>query len=533
MSPTHPGSEARRAAGRLCFVDFTGPAPSAALERRIEDDHIAGVVVFQKNVENPAQVAGLTTALQSIAQRSRGSPLWVSIDHEGGAVTKFAPWSSEAHGPRATPVPSAMAIGATGDLDLAREAGRITGRELRAMGIALNFAPVLDVNSNPANPIIGARAFGEDASFVDAMGSAYLTGLQDTGVAATAKHFPGHGDVSVDSHVGLPRIDHDLDRLKAVELVPFAGAVRAGVAAIMTAHIVHPAVDPSGAPATMSEPMLTGLLRNQLGFHGLICTDSMGMRAIVDHFGVGDAAVDAIRAGADVILALGPEAQQDEMLDHLARAIETGVLSGERLAEAFARIDSARTRWVGADGRSPAHRNASALDVADVVGSAQHLDVARRIAAAAITRVRDRAGALPLRGAIGVVSAGGPSADGAGTVLAAALKRQGANVRVCTVREDLSGLDRIVAVTSSRGISGEEQRATVLELHRWAPDRLVVVAAGDPYDLMAFPEISAYVVTYGADEPTVDAASQVLLGHIPARGRLPVSLPGLHPVGTG
>ncbi len=536
MSPARPSQDARRAAGRLCFVDFPGTAPSALLERLIGRDHIGGVVLFRKNVASPAQVATLAAALQAIARDARGSPLWVAIDHEGGMVTRFRGGTAAGAGPRATALPSAMALGAAGDPSLARQAGQVAGRELRAMDIHLNFAPVLDVNSNPANPVIGVRAFGETSSLVEAMGLAYIAGLQDAGVAATAKHFPGHGDVTVDSHVGLPRVHHGLDRLEAVELPPFAAAVRAGAAAIMTAHIVHPALDPSGVPATMSAPILSGILRERLGFRGLVCTDSMGMRAIVDHFGVGDAAVASVKAGCDVVLALGPEALQEEVLAYLAGAIESGEIAGERVAEALARIDAAARRWVrgrALDAAAPAAASPPA-DLSGAVGTPDHQDIAGRIAAAAVTLVRDRAGVTPLTGArIGVVAVAQDSEEWGRPDLAGSLRQHGAIVREYAAQDSLFDLDHVIAVTCSRGTPPPAQVEAVRALYRQTGDRLVVVATGDPYDLLQFPEIPAYLVTYGSDETSLDAAAQVLLGGIPPRGRLPVSLPGAYPLGHG
>lgn len=530
MSPARPGRDARRAAGRLCFVDFSDPTPTPAVERRITDDHVSGVVLFRKNVRTPQQVATLTAALQTIAADRGTAPLWVSIDHEGGAVTRFpaaGAAGSEAT-PVGTPVPGAMALGASVDRGLAREAGKVVGRELRAMGITLNFAPVMDVNSNPANPIIGTRSFGEDPALVDAMGTAYIGGLQDAGVAATAKHFPGHGDTSVDSHVGLPRVDHGLERLTAVELPPFAAAVHAGVAAVMTAHIVHPSLDPSGAPATMSEPILTGLLRERMGFRGLVFTDSMSMRAIIDHFGVGDAAVRSIRAGCDIVLALGPDALQEEILDHLARAIEAGAIPEGRVREAHERVETALARWMGESARRPSGSSHGLADgLSSAVGIDEHCDVAARIAAAAVTLVRDRARALPLRGSVGVVTLAGATGEWGRPDLTSTLRHHGAAATDRTLSEDLVGLDHVVAVTRSQGTLSHSQVTGVRDLFRAVGDRLVVVATGDPYDLVAFPEIPAYLVTYGSDALSLDAAAQVLLGKSAPRGRLPVSLPGI------
>lgn len=531
-----PGRDARRAAGRLCLVDFTGTAPSSALERLIADRHILGVVLFRKNITSPQQVSRLTDALLAIAQDAGAPPPWVAIDHEGGAVTRFPPRSGDPPqhatrhatslpphvSPQVTPLPSAMALGAAGDPTLAQAAGRIAGRELRAMGIHLNFAPVMDVNTNPSNPIIGARAYGDSPASVAALGLAYIRGLQEAGVAATAKHFPGHGDTTMDSHLGLPRVDHGRERLEAVELAPFAAAVRAGVAGIMTAHIVYPALDPSGVPATLSAPILIEILRERWGFVGLVLTDSMSMRAIADNYGMGDAAVAAVRAGCDAVLALGEEAAQQEVLDRLADAIERGEITGARLAETQARVAAAAVRWGVGNPRSSGEVAAGSPPAID---ASEHERIAAQIAAAAVTLVRDRPGTLPLRpGRLSVVVIPPVPAEGPEPDLASALRRHGAVVGEIHPHDAPIPDGPVVAVTCVRGTPDAGTVAAVRALYRLAGDRLIVVAAGDPYDLALLPEIPVYVATYGPDEPSLDAAARVLLGLARARGKLPVRL---------
>lgn len=542
-----PGSDARRAAGRLCLVDFPGPEPSAALERLISDQHILGVVLFRKNVASPVQVAQLTDALLAIARGAGVPPPWVAIDHEGGAITRFPHCSGDTlhHAislppqamPQVTPLPSAMALGATADPALAMTAGRIAGRELRAMGIHLNFTPVMDVNTNPLNPVIGARAFGDSPGLVAAMGLAYIRGLQQAGVAATAKHFPGHGDTTMDSHLGLPRVDHGRARLQAVELAPFAAAARTGVAAIMTAHIVYPALDPSGVPATLSAPIISGILRDRWGFGGLIFTDSMSMRAIADNYGIGDAAVAAVQAGCDAVLALGDAAAQQEILDRLAAAIDRGEISGARLAETQARVAKAAERWGVGRPRAGEAEAAGGPPASDAL---EHGQVAAQIASAAVTLVRDRAGVLPLSpGGLTVVCILPAQSEGWVPDLSSALRRHGAVVDEIH-NDDADRLDRpapprgaVVAVTCTRGAPHARAVAAVRALHRTVGDRLVVVGAGDPYDLVAFPDIPAYIATYGPDAPSLDAAARVLLGRARARGTLPVTLPPALPEASG
>lgn len=538
MRIVRPSRDSCRAAGRLCLVDFPGPEPSPVLDRMIAEWHIGGVVLFRKNVTSPGQVAGLTASLQRTALDAGGPPLWVAIDHEGGAVDRFAadavappsaaPLRREgavAH-PSITSLPSAMALGAAGDPALARDAGAVAGHELRALGIHLNFAPVMDVNCNPANPVIGARAFGEAPALVELMGLAYVEGLQSAGVAAAAKHFPGHGDVTVDSHLALPLVPHDLARLDAVELRPFAAAVRGGVAAVMSAHIVYPALDPSGVPATMSAPILTGILRRRWGYRGIVCSDSLSMRAIADHYSIGDAAVAAVLAGCDLLLALGPEALQAEVVERLARAIETGEVPQARIADAVGRLDAAAARWIAA---RPGPVSSGAQ-----VDAGTHADVARRIAEAAVTLVRDERGLIPLRAErIGVVAVGVGADAGVHPDLAAALGRYHPAVEVMNTGGDFNQVDCVIAVTQTRGAAAAGVVEAVRGLQARAGDRLVVVAAGDPYDLHHFPEVPAYLATYGPDTPSMDAAARVLLGLIPPRGRLPVALPGLYPAGHG
>jgi beta-N-acetylhexosaminidase len=289
---------------------------------------------------------------------------------------------------------------------------------------------------------------------------------------------------------------------------------------------VFPALDPDRAPATLSAPILRGLLRERWGFPGLIISDSLAMRAITDHYGAGDAAVASVQAGCDLLLALGPDGWQDEVLDRLAVAIEEGRIPSGRLAAIADRLAREGRRWgVGAPLPTDALR---------LVGSAEHVEIARRIAESAITVVRDRARAVPVAGArVGIVEAGADSGDHRVPSLAPWLRRYHAGVRSVSSDSDGDSLDRVIAVTCSRGTPPSEEAHAIRHLHRRFGDRLIVVATGDPYDLLQFPDVPAYVLAYGADDLSLDATARVLAGVTLPRGRLPVALPGLHGRGEG
>ncbi|MGW1891206.1 glycoside hydrolase family 3 protein [Streptomyces sp. NPDC002004] len=306
---------------------FTGTSAPDWLLRRIGEG-LASVGLFGRNIASPRQLALLTAQL-----RAERDDVLVAIDEEGGDVTRLEVRTGSSF-------PGNHALGAVDDVELTREVARELGRRLAACGVNLNWAPSADINSNPDNPVIGVRSFGADTGLVARHTAAYVSGLQSAGVAACTKHFPGHGDTAVDSHHALPRIDAGLDTLLARELAPFRAAVAAGTRAVMSAHILVPALDPE-RPATLSRRILTGLLREELGFDGLIVTDGMEMQAIAGTYGIERGSVLAIAAGADAICVGGGLADDDTVLrlrDALVAAVRSGDLSEERLAEAAERV---------------------------------------------------------------------------------------------------------------------------------------------------------------------------------------------------
>jgi len=311
----------------LFAVGFEGTSPSPEVLELIRRG-VYGVILFGRNVRAAEQVAELVAALK----RAAGRPLLVSIDQEGGRVARL-------RSPQGfTELPPMRALGATGDADLAFETGALLGRELRAVGIDQDYAPVVDVDTNPQNPVIGDRSFSRDPRQVARMGAAVARGLQSAGVAACAKHFPGHGDTSQDSHEELPRLPHSLKRMREIELVPFCALAGAGVASAMTAHVVFEALD-ERRPATLSEPVMR-LLRDDCAYDGCVISDDLEMKAVADHFPLEEAVPAALSAGVDALLACHRASVQHRAIDVAREAVESGRVTRERLFQARRRVTS-------------------------------------------------------------------------------------------------------------------------------------------------------------------------------------------------
>jgi beta-N-acetylhexosaminidase len=359
--------------GQLLWIGYSGPV-SPALRRRLERGEVGATILFKRNLPiaaGPDELCDLDALVELTRDLHRcapdGTPALIAIDQEGGVVQRVrAP---------ATRWPAMAALdrfAAPEDAAVAEAVGLAIGHELAALGVDIDFAPVLDVHTNPANPIIGDRAFGTDAEAVARRALAFARGLDAAGVIACGKHFPGHGDTATDSHLELPRIDHGWDRLERVELLPFQRAAAAGLPMIMTAHVVFAAVDPD-RPATLSPEVVTGLLRGRLGYRGVVVSDDLDMRAIVDHMGAGAAAVAAIRAGCDVLLVCKDEDHQAEAEAALIRGAEADGEVRRRIGEAAARVRALKQAHA-------ASRTARPTASREVVGSAAHLELARRLA---------------------------------------------------------------------------------------------------------------------------------------------------------
>jgi beta-N-acetylhexosaminidase len=356
--------DVRRHIGQLAIAGFAGRSIPQDLRLLAREFDLGGVVFFGRNVEAPEQVAEMSRDAQALASEL---PLWVSVDQEGGRVarlkTPFTVW------------PPMLTLGRSGDERLAERFARALAAELRAVGISLDFTPVLDILTNRSNPVIGDRALAEQAEDVARLGVAIIRTLQSEGIAACGKHFPGHGDTSTDSHYELPVVDHPPDRIERVELVPFRAAVAAGVACIMTAHILIPSLDDQ-RPATLS-PRVIRMIKEDLGFQGLVLTDDLEMKAISGKYGLAQAAISAIAAGCDVVLLCGPDpAAQVEALEALIHAVEDGSLPVKRVEDALARQRRVKERFLA----SPRPVPLTGVALRTLLGRDEHQAVAAEMA---------------------------------------------------------------------------------------------------------------------------------------------------------
>jgi beta-N-acetylhexosaminidase len=355
----------RRHIGQLAIAGFAGESIPADLKAVAREFDLGGIILFARNVSAPEQVAEISREARTMAQEL---PLWVSVDQEGGRVARLkAPF---------TIWPPMLTLGRSGDEGLAERFAAALAAELKAVGITLDYTPVLDILTNPKNPVIGDRALAERAEDVARLGRTIVRVLQREGIAACGKHFPGHGDTAVDSHHELPLVEHPPDRLDAVELVPFRAAIAEGVAAIMTAHILMPAMDEE-RPATLSPAIVDGLLKQKLGFGGLVVSDDLEMRAISGRYGLPEATVAAIAAGCDAVLMCGASQEpQAAALEALVKAVEDGALPVKRVEDALARHRRMKERFLAP--ARPAPLTGAALRAA--LGRDEHLAVAAEMA---------------------------------------------------------------------------------------------------------------------------------------------------------
>jgi beta-glucosidase-like glycosyl hydrolase len=476
--------------GQLFVPTFSSEPAAKAM---IKKYHVGGLIYFPGNMRGPKQTAAQSNALQKASK----VPLLLGVDEEQGIVSRT---------PFITSFPGNMALGASRDPALARAAAQVTGAELRAVGINQNYAPVADVNVNPHNPVIGVRSFGSDPAQVSKMLGGAIAGYQAAGVAATAKHFPGHGDTDTDSHTGLPVIKHSRKTWERLDAPPFKAAIAGGVDAIMSAHIVVPGLDESGDPSTLSRTVLTGLLRDTLGYKGVIVTDSLEMAGARRKYPDTMVPVRAVNAGADQLL-MPPNLPRAHAA--VVKAVRSGKIPEKRLDDAVARILRLKER------RGLFSGTRADPDRADkIIGSAANKATVRRVAEHAVTLVRNE-GVLPLTKKTVYVS--GPKS----ATLAAALREHGVHTT-----SSLRSADAAVLTTLNAG------SATAAQLKALKGKPVVVAALGRPYDLNNADRAKGALATYSSSSASVTALAKALSGDLRPTGKLPVPAGG-KPAGHG
>lgn len=522
-----------------------GSDENRRLERLVRVRRVGGLIFFQGDVY---ETASLVNRFQELAD----VPLLIASDFEWGTAMRIR---------RGTRFPEAMAVGATRDTMLARELGKSVGQEARAMGFGIDFAPVADVNVNPDNPVINTRSFGEDPLLVADMACAFAGGLQSTGVLATGKHFPGHGDTQVDSHLDLPRINVTRARMDSVELYPFRRLIRSGISSIMIAHLEVPAYeDQRTLPATLSRSIVHGLLEDKLHFNGLVVTDAMDMGALVHGFGADSSAIKAVDAGVDILLI---PVDEDRAVDALVNAVRTGRIPEERIDRSIRKILGCK--W----SLGLATKRTVDLDkIPDFVGTPEHLGLARQIARNSITVLKNDS-VLPLvrfgkgrilnvtvadadqyRTEINRPSVQWPN-EPVGDYFNAQLRKRYGNLQTVRIDPRSNALDFdtvgilanradvIICSIYSKARSGSGQFGLTPALIGCVESILslkkptVLVAMGSPYVLGAFFEAPCCVCSYSDAEASTEATAEILFGEVPSRGKLPVTIPDKFPYGTG
>lgn len=524
--------------GQLLMVGFPGTSPTPELIELIQRHHVGNIIFFSRNVHDAQQVRELTSHLQELAHAAgQRFPLLIAIDQENGMVQRL--------GEDATIFPGNMALGATGSEQSAYEVALAAGLELRALGINLNLAPVVDVNNNPANPVIGVRSFGENPQQVARLAGAEIRGYQSAGIATCIKHFPGHGDTATDSHLSMPVVPYGMDRLEQVELVPFKSGIAAGTDCVMTAHIYFPALmGTTDLPATLAPAVIHQLLREQLNFQGVIMTDCLEMNAVSQTVGVGRGTVLAQQAGNDLILISHLYERQLAGIEALKAAVQSGEIAPEHIQQAAARIIALKERL-----QQRTEQQAAAQNLA-WVGCEAHRQLRDQIYERSITLVRDHQHLLPLhlepaqrllvvythRDIWTQVEDKGYPED----FLIESLRQHHANTSAIVLTEQTTPAeyeqlysaaaeaDAILMLTVNALL--DQQQVAVMHRLLATGRPLIGLAAYSPYDLLAFPELGTYLVTYEYTRPAIAAATRALFGAIQPQGKLPVSLPGLYPL---
>jgi beta-N-acetylhexosaminidase len=537
LAMSRPADRVLDLAGERLLRSFTGTAPTPGILGAIRARSTSGVTLFRaKNVESPGQLRALTAELQA-ARPAGDPPLIVALDQEGGQLQAVGSSLEQGAERGATAWPGNLAIAATGSVDLARRTGVAIGLELAAMGANVDFAPVCDLLDDPRNPVMGTRTFGDSPALAAQFAAAFVRGMQSVRVGATLKHLPGHGAVAGDSHLSLPVLDIDEDRLRARELAPFRAGISAGARLVMLGHLAVPALTGNrSVPATLAVEVAGNLVRDELGFRGVTITDALDMGALATFGRLPELAVLAAAAGNDLLLSAHPTDLEDEAVAALAAAMRSGRLDLAVSKAAARRIRTLR-RWLAGGPGQPA---------LSVVGSVEHRALAREIAERSITLLRDREGLLPVDPGrhIDVVTPQPGDLTPADTSsylrlsLADALRSEGLHVdelviemdpsdgEIATVRASLAASLAAapggLAVVGTIDALAHPQQARLVTALVEAGIPTVAVALRTPLDLGAYPTVGTALATYGLQPPTLEALARAVTGRIAFQGRLPV-----------
>ncbi|MCL2216244.1 MAG: glycoside hydrolase family 3 protein [Defluviitaleaceae bacterium] len=505
--------------GQMFLVSFDGTSILPETKAHFLKNSLGNYIFFAKNLTDFRSIRELSDSLQATAFEICGVPAFVSADQEGGMVARVH--SGSAH------FPASMAVAASGvPMSDIERVGQLVGEGLKRVGINLNHAPVVDVNNNPQNPVIGTRSFSDDPAVVSAMAVAYIRGLQNSGVLANVKHFPGHGDTDTDSHLALPAVAHDISRLNAVELVPFRGAISGGVDSVMTAHILFKAID--DLPATLSHKIITGLLRVEMGFRGLVITDCMSMEAIKTHFTTEKGCVMAINAGADLLCLNADIPTQERCVRAVREAVERGEISMEKIDDALRRILKYKRKYAY-DKASP-----------PLAVYPAHEELADEISEKSITLVHSGDDLLPLKGRrVFAISTIPHRANIADDILAkaeifaeyaaAALDGEFAAIGADPDTGEIAATiqkaaDYNVILYATCNAAQNPGQVRLFDALKSAGKRIVLVSLRAPYDITLMPSADAYIAAYEYTNRSVTSATKALLGEIPFAGKLPVRM---------
>lgn len=534
--------------GQLILAGFYGHEPSEDVRELIEKYHVGNILLFSRNLESPAQALQMNDALQQIAMAAGGVPLAISTDHEGGCTQRLS------NG--VTTLPGNMALGAIGDEETAYRHGAIQAKELLAMGINQNLGPVLDINMVARSPIIGPRAFGDLAAECARLGAPLVKGMQDHGVNATIKHFPGQGAIAIDTHHDSPSLGLPREELIKRELLPFKAAIDVGAASIMTAHVKLPAIEKQDIPVTMSRAVMTDLLRGEFGYDGVVMSDGLEMQAITRFFPVGEAAVQGLLAGCDMLMVCHTLEEQLEVRNAILKAAEEGRIPAARIDEAAGRVLAMKSRFW--DGAAQAAASGTA-------GIGEHLEQAVEMSRRAVTLLRNDEELLPLKlgegdkvftayaAPVETLEGWEQIKDGA-TPLGEAFKARHANVAdsyvhpvadaavIEALKKKAAGASLIVVTTiSGHNIWGghpnpltvfDEQEQMVKGLLQTGIP-LIVVSTRLPYDIINLPGAKTALAAYSWWRPSMDAVVDVLFGTVKPAGKLPVEIKSVFKRGHG